>query len=483
MRKVLLLTCLVLQSSCSLAPTYQRPVLPQPVHYKESGKWLRAQPDNAARGRGPWWQLYQDPVLNQLEDQVVNANQDLQAALARYEQARAIVAIARSDYFPTVSGVANVTRQKTSRNVANVSPNGLFSDFVLGLNLNYELDVWGRVRNTVAAAKSMARASAADLALINLSLHAELATDYFNLRSADAAQRTLDETVTSYQKALYLTRQRFQGGAVSAMDVDQAETQLETATTQAADTHIMRAQLEHAIAVLIGKPPALFSLAKSGYKVKPVVISPNLPSTLLERRPDIAVAEFNVEAANYNIGVARAAYFPAFNLATAIGFDSGVLSNLLKSSSLAWSLGPTLASPLLNPGSAPELTQVIFDGGKIAGLAQKARAQYDETVAQYKQSVLSAYKDVEDSLVAIHQLDSESRSQLKAKLAAQRTLSQAMYRYRGGLTTYLDVVVVQNIALQAQLSFIDIQRRRQVASVQLIKALGGGWNESQVLVL
>jgi outer membrane protein TolC len=329
----------------------------------------------------------------------------------------------------------------------------------------------------VAAARSEAKASAADMALINLSLHGELASNYFSWRRANAAQKVLDQTVIAYQKALYLTRKRYQGGAVAVMDVDEAENQLETAKTQAADIRLTSAQLEHAMAVLIGKPPAMFTLSKTAYKARLVTISPDLPSALLERRPDIAEAEQLVEAANYNIGVARAAYFPAFNLATAIGYDSGILGNLLKASSLSWSLGPTLSSPLLNSGSSPEITQILIDGGRIAALSRQAQAQYYETVARYKQTVLTAYKDVEDSLAAVRQLDREIKTQYQATTAAKRALSQAMYRYKGGLTTYLDVVVIQTIALQTELSLIDIQMRRQVASVQLIKALGGGWHQ------
>lgn len=477
MKRILpIIISIITLSGCSLAPTYHRPTLSQPVKYKESGKWLRAKPDTAALERSPWWEMYHDAVLNQLEEQVVNANQDLKAALARYEQARAVVAIAQSDYVPTISAVGNVTRQQASRTTGNPPVSSLYSDYTLGINLNYEIDVWGRVRNSVAAAKSAAQASAADVALINLSLHAELAADYFSLRSADASQRVLDATVSAYQKALYLTRKRYQGGADAVANVDQAQNQLETAKTLAADMHLKRAQLEHAIAILTGQPPAEFSLKPSRHKSKLVVITPSLPSTLLERRPDIAEAEYSVQAANYNIGVARTAYFPAFNLASAIGFDSAVFSNLFKGSSLAWSLGPTISSALLNNGSMPEITQVLIDGGRISGLSRQAQAQYYETVARYRQTVLNAYKEVEDSLVALRQLDREHQTQTRATAAANRALSQAIYQYKGGLTTYLDVVVYQNIALQSELASIDVDTRRQIASVQLIKALGGGWN-------
>lgn len=463
-------------SGCSFAPEYQPPPLPLPSTYKESGSWLDAKPGRAVLDREPWWMMYGDAILNELEAQVVGANQNLQAAQARYDEARAILAEQRSAYFPNILGVFNANRQQTSSNTANPPPHRLYSDFLLSATLNYELDVWGRVRNSVAAARSLANASAADLAAVDLSLHAELASDYFALRGDDAAQRVLDDIVVMYAKALYLTRQRYQGGAVAIADVDQAINQLNTAKTLAADIRLKRAQLEHAIAVLIGRPPAAFTLKASLSKPKWVTIAPELPSTLLERRPDVAEAELKVQAANFNIGVARAAFFPAFNLSAALGSESAVFSNLLKSSSLVWALGPTSASALLNNGSMPLVTQTLFDGGKLIALTQQAWAQYFEVAAHYRQTVLTAYQEVEDSLVAIHQLDRENQTQTIATQAAERALDQAMYRYKNGLTTYLDVVVTQNIALQSQLSHIDIQMRRHLASVQLIKALGGGYH-------
>lgn len=472
-----LLSCAL--AGCSLAPTYQRPAMNIPNSYKESsgktsGPWVVAKPESAALDRGPWWQMYNDPILNNLEEKVVCANQNLQAAIARYDEARAEVGVATAGYFPTVTGVGNAFREQASRNTANPPNNPLFSDNLLAADFTYELDVWGQVRNTVAAAKSQARASAADMALIDLSEHAEVATDYFSLRGDDAKQRVLDATVVAYQRSLGLTQNRYKGGASSAEDVDQAQNQLETAKTLAEDMRLKRAQIEHAIAVLVGQTPETFSLAPITYTNTLVTIAPDLPSTLLERRPDIAEAEAQVQAANYNIGVARAAFFPAFNLSTAIGFESAALDSLFKSSSLVWALGFTVASSILNNG-APLVTQTLFDGGKLISLSKLAQATYCETVAKYRQTVLTAYREVEDSLIALRQLDSENRTQTAASAAANRALTQAMYRYKGGLTTYLDVVVVQTTALQAELASIDIHTRRQVASVQLIKALGGGW--------
>ena len=462
-------------SGCSFAPKYERPPMNVPTSYKESGKWLRAQPSSATLDRGPWWSMYGDPVLNELEAKVVCANQNIKAALARYDQARAVLAEQSAAYYPSLIGVFNASRQEASKNVANPLPVSLFNDKLLAVNLTYEVDLWGRVRNSVAVARSLTQASAADLAAIDLSLHAELASDYFALRGDDIAQHILDQSVVMYRKALYLTRKRYEGGAAPIADVDQAQTQYNAAKTQAADMRLNRAKLEHAIAVLIGQPPAAFSLAPSLSKAKCVAVVPQLPSTLLERRPDIAEAELKVQAANFDIGVARAAFFPALNLSAAIGYESTLFSNLLKRPSLAWSLGPTTASALLNDGSMPLLTQTIFDGGKLIALSQQASARYFETVANYRQTVLTAYQEVEDSLVALRRLDQENKTQTAATLAAKRAMSQAMYRYKGGLTTYLDVVVIQNIALQTELTSTDIRTRRQLASIQLIKALGGGY--------
>lgn len=479
--KIFVLFCVIFLVSCSLAPHYQRPLIPTPSSYKETGKWLFAKPQAADRYREAWWEVYRDSLLNDLENRATISNQNLKAALARYDQARAELAVARSAYFPTLTGVMNANRQKISTTATNAITKPLFDDFLVGANFNYELDVWGKIRNSVAVARSTALASAADLAVINLTMHAELAYNYFSLRGADEAQRILDETVSAYKIALYLTRKRYQGGAASVLDVDEAVNQLETAKTLAEDMHLKRAQLEHAIAVLLGEPPATFSIKPYRYQFKFVNILPSLPSTLLERRPDIAEAELLVQAANSNIGVARAAFFPDFNISGGIGFESAILSNLFKAPSLIWSLGPAISSAsVFNTDNKPIASQIIFDGGRIRGLSAQACAKYFETVANYRQTVLNAYKEVEDSLVAIRQLNRERQTQSIATAAAERALTQAMFRYKGGLTTYLDVVVVQNLALQAELSNFDIMTRRQLASVQLIKALGGGWTSPPI---
>jgi NodT family efflux transporter outer membrane factor (OMF) lipoprotein len=460
---------------CSLAPPYQPPPIEIPPVYKETGPWLHASPDRATRGCGPWWVLYDDPILNELEAQVMVGNQDIKAALARYDQAHAILMQERAALYPSLLGVFNANRQQTSKNSANPQPVHVYTDLLLSMNLTYEVDLWGRVRNSVAAATSLAQASAADLSAINLSLQAQLASDYFTLRGYDAQIKILENIVSDYERALYLTRQRYRGGAVAVTDVDQALTQWNAAKTLVADMRLKRAQVEHAIAVLIGRPPAVFSLKPAAFRPKPVTMAPDLPSTLLERRPDIAEAELKVQAANANIGVARAAFFPAINLSAAIGLESHLLSNLFKASSLVWALGPTTSSALLNNGSMPLVTQTIFDGGRLIALSQQAWAQFCETAANYRQTVLTAFQEVEDNLVAIRQLDQEVLTESLAARAANRAFIQSTYRYKEGLTTYLDVVVSQNLFLQTQLSTIDIRIRRQLASVQLIKALGGGY--------
>jgi len=471
-----IIICMLL-CSCSFAPTYHRPMMTIASHYKEEGPWQKAQPNHASLDKGPWWKMYDDPILNRLEQELLLCNQDIKAAIARFDQARALLIVAKSYYIPRIDGVANATRQKVSTTVANALPSRYVTDLIAAVNLNYELDVWGKIRNSVAAAKSDALASSADLAMMNLSLQAELAIIYFSLRGADKSQIILNQTVDAYKKALYLTKKRHEGGAVTIMDVDEAINQLEVAKALAADMRLQRAQYEHAIAVLIGKPATSFNLKKKAGQGKIVAVSANIPSILLERRPDIAEAEYKVQSANSHIGVTRAAYFPDFNIATAIGYQSHAFNKLFEPKSLIWSLGPTVASALLNTGSKPEVTQTLIDGWRISGLNQQSWAIYNETVAIYRQTVLNAFREVEDSLIAIKELNQEYHSQTRARYAAEDALRHAFYRYKGGLITYLDVVVLQKIALQAELDETNTYTRYQIASIKLIKALGGGWSQ------
>lgn len=468
----LLLICFIpLLHACSFAPTYHRPPMNIPAHYKESGKWIPAKPTVADLKPGPWWKVYGDPRLNELQESVILANQSLQAALARYQEASAAVTIARADYFPSINGIFNFTRQQVPGNISNKVKHSLYSDYLLGTTISYEVDVWGRVRNAVAASQHLALASAADTAALQLSLQTMLASYYFSLRETDAARRVLDTVVHAYAKALFLVQMRHKGGIAPIADVDEAKLQLENAKTLAADIRLKRAQLEHAIAILIGEAPANFSLKPTISKAKFISIAPRLPSTLLERRPDIAAAERRVAAANANIGIARSAFFPAIFLTGQAGFESTTLSNLISMPSLYWSIGPSTVLAFVNP----TVSQVLYDGGRLRGLLDRANASYFETVANYRQTVLTAFQEVEDSLAAVRQLEKEYQTQASATRAAKRALKQAIYRYRGGIITYLDVVIVQNQALQSELAYIDIRTRRQLAGIQLIKALGGGF--------
>jgi NodT family efflux transporter outer membrane factor (OMF) lipoprotein len=453
-------------AACSFAPTYRTPDSPPlAAVYKEAGDWQQAGPlDNQARGA--WWMLFQDPQLDALEAKVGSANQNLKAAFARLQEARAATRIARADLFPTLSLGASAARARTSAYSPRF-PTGqeqTLNNFDLQADLSYEADLWGRVRNTVNAAKANQQASAADLASLDLALHAELATDYYTLRSQDAEQVLLEKTVEDYSESLELTQRLYRGGAAAVADVDQAQAQLETARTQAADIALQRAQTEHAIAVLIGESPTGFHLDSNPLPTDsaPPPIDPGLPSTLLERRPDVAAAERRVAVANAQIGVARAAYFPVFSLAAAAGFDSTKASTWLNAPSRVWAVGP-------------QGVLTVFDAGRHRAQAAQAHAQYDEQVADYRTAVLTAYREVEDNLAALHRLEQESISESAAVTATAKALQQAQYRYKAGLVTYLEVATTETTALQAQLSRVNILNRRMDASVLLVKALGGGW--------
>src|SRR3984957_19747272 len=453
--------------ACSFAPRYTRPTTQAPpaAYQEDVGDWRQAQPDDTQR-RGAWGGNFNDPQPTQRETQFTNANQDIKATFARLQQARAQTRIARSGYFPTLTAGPTVTRARQSKNspTFNDTLHQPYNDFALDADFSYELDVWGRVRNTVAAARASEQASAADLAVLDLEVHAELASDYFMLRSQDAQQELLDRTVVDYRRALELTQNLYDGGAGVLADVDQAKAQLETAQTQAADMRLSRSQTEHAIADLLGESASTSKIDARPLllDVLPPAIDPGLPSALLERRPDVAAAERRVAAANAQIGVARAAYFPVFSLAAAAGFDSTSSSNWLTAPSRLWSVGP-----------AGVLT--VFDAGRHRAQSAQAKAIYDENVADYRNTVLTAYQEVEDNLAALRQLQQESLSEAAAVTATGKALQQAQYRYKAGLVTYLEVATSETTALQAQLSNVSIQQRRIDASVLLVKALGGGW--------
>ena len=465
-----LLSSLALLSGCAVGPRYSRPKTDVPAAYKEVPEgWKNAQPsDQIAKGK--WWEIFGDPQLNTLEETVSVSNQTLKASLAQYEQARALVRFNRADYYPTVTGGASGSRVRQSQNRAlatTLSPTN-YSDIQLPvIGVSYEPDLFGRVRKTVEAARSNAQASAGDLENVSLSIHCALAVDYFELRTLDAEEQLLTSTVAAYQKALELTQNRYQGGVASAVDVAQAETQLETTRAQQIDVQVARAQFEHAIAVLIGQPAPEFSLSFAPWTTPPPVIPAGLPSDLLERRPDIAASERRVSAANAQIGVARAAYFPQLSLSGSGGFESDTITNLLNGSSGFFSLG---ASALVT----------AFDVGRRRAVSDQAKAAYDESVANYRQTILTSFQEVEDNLAALRILENEAKTQDGAVAAAERSLQLSENRYKGGVTNYLEVTTAQGIALTDERLAVQILARRMTASVQLIQALGGGWNSAQL---
>jgi NodT family efflux transporter outer membrane factor (OMF) lipoprotein len=462
------LIALTVLAGCSLAPHYEPPAVPTPPPaYKEAGDWKVAAPADTTP-RGAWWTMFQDEDLNDLAAQVTSANQNLRAALAALEEARAQTRVARSSWFPTVTADAAATRSRVSFNSPSYAPGkpSTYNLFSVQADLSYELDLFGRIRNTVANARYSEQATAGDVAALDLSLHAELATDYFTLRGLDVEQQLLDQTVADYARALALTQNLYKGGAAAISDVQQAQAQLETARTQAEDTRLRRAQTEHAIAVLVGREASSFAIAArpATQLPQPPAIDPGLPSQLLERRPDVAAAERRVAAANANIGVARAAYFPVFSLIGSAGAQSVNSGTLLSAPSQFWAIGP-------------QAVLTLFNGGLHRAQSQAAHAIYDQQVANYRNTVLTAFEDVEDNLAALRQLQLESVSQAAAVKATQGALDQANLRYKGGIVTYLEVVSTENAALAARLSAADIAIRRASASILLVRALGGDWHE------
>ncbi len=465
--KVLLAVAVFQTSGCTVGPKYQRPAAVVPPAYKEVGNWKPAQPNDQNLG-GNWWTLFQDPQLDALELQVNVSNQNLKAAEAQYRQARAVVRYNRADYYPTVTAGPSATRTRVSAH--RPPPSSIFdgityNDFSLPLDFSYQVDVWGRVRRSVESSREQAQASAADLATVNLSLHSDLAIDYFLARSLDAEEQLLNSTVTQYEQALELIETRFAGGIASDVEVQQARTQLETTRAQAIDIAVARSQYEHAVAILVGKPPAEFSLAPLPLTAPPPNVPVSMPSELLERRPDIAAAERRVASANAQIGVAKSAYYPLINLGATGGFESSSITTLLNGPSGLWSLGFAAA-------------QTIFDGGRRRAASDQAIAAYDQSVANYRQTVLTGFQQVEDNVAALRILEREAQTQDRAVEAAQKYLDLAITRYKGGVTSYLEVTTAQSASLSDQVTAVNLLGRRMVDSVLLIQALGGGWDRS-----
>jgi NodT family efflux transporter outer membrane factor (OMF) lipoprotein len=454
---------------CAVGPKYKAPVVSTPPAYKEMADWKTAQPNDQKLG-GNWWEIFQDTQLTSLEQQISVSNQNLKAAFAQYQQARAVLRYYRADYYPTITAAPSATRQRYSNNRPPQTSifNGItFSDFSLPFDLSYQVNAWGRVSRNVESYREQAQASAADLATVNLTMHANLAVDYFTARTLDAQEKLLKNTVAQYEQAFRLNDDRYKGGLASEVEVEQARTILETTRAQMVDVGVARAQYEHAVAILIGKPPAEFSLPPLPATTPPPPIPAGVPSELLERRPDIAGTERLVASANAQVGLAKTAYYPLVNILASGGFESGTITTLLQGPSAAWSVGASAAV-------------TIFDVGRRRALNDEARASYDSAVASYRQTVLAAFQQVEDSLAALRILEQEAGVQAVAVQAAERSLALSNTRYEGGVTSYLEVITAQNAALSDEVTAVNILGRRLAGAVQLIQALGGGWDRSNL---
>ena len=471
---------LVTLSGCMVGPKYATPPVPisptfkepGPSTFKEMDGWKTAQPDDQAL-RGKWWELFGDPQLDALEDQIDLHNQMLKQAEANFREARAAIRVSRSSQAPTITTGPSVGAERLSANQPyfnRVLANNGSGNLSLPFDLNYEVDLWGRVRRTVTASVEQAQASAADMETARLSLHAELAFDYFDLRSADTQEKLLEATAKAYQEALQLTQDRYDGGAAPLSDVTQARTQWQGAQVAMTDIRVQRAEYEHAIAVLTGKPPAAVTLASVSFAEHP----PNLPgipgalpSQLLERRPDIAAAERRMAAANEQIGIAQAAFYPTLSLSAVAGLVGTSPLNWLTWPSRMWAVGPALS-------------QTLYDHRLRRANSDIALAGYEATVAAYRQSALTAFQQVEDNLAALRELETEAQQQHAETESAEQSLSLFNTRYEGGVDTYLQVITWQTAALQNERNDIDILRRRLEAEVLLIKALGGGWDTTKL---
>ncbi len=470
-------------SGCKpVGPDYKRPIYQAPATYKEAGSsaavvpppnpagggWHPADPSDGML-RGNWWEIYKDPQLNQLEDRIEANNPGLRQAFETYLAARDIVNAIRANYYPTLSGDLGISRGRVSqhRPQGSGAPTSATNDFVIGGQASWEPDLWGRVRRSVEAARDNAQADAAVMAAVDLSLHAEMASDYFALRGLDAQSKLLTATVSDLQHQLDLTQQRFAGGVVTAVDVEQARTQLETVKAALVDIGVARAQYEHAIGTIAGYNLPSFSIPPSPLDLPLPAVPTGVPSQLLERRPDIAAAERRAAAANAQIGVAVSAFYPTISLGGAGGFESTNPGTWLQGPSSLWSLGAQAA-------------QLLFDAGQRRALTSEARHNYEAQAAGYRNTVLLAFNDVEDQLSGLRILEQESGVQQGAVEAAQRSFDLSNQRYRGGVTSYLEVLTAETTLIQNQRTAIDLQTRRFLSSVGLIRALGGGWDVTKL---
>jgi len=466
LRKIIILIAIAIAAGCAVGPHYVPPQVAIPPAYKEQNSPAASQLQPAQpldqTSRDAWWQVFGDQALSDLEVRLIGANPALAEAEARFRQARALVGEERAEYFPVVTAATSAARTRAASDSRGDLSTGTNTAYALRADVSWEADLWGRIRQTVASGTASAQAAAGDVASARLSLGAELAADYFELRSANAELALFDETIEAYERAATLTRNQYNAGIVSRADVEQADTQLASAEAQAVDVRLQRAQLEHAIAVLVGEPPANLSLPAVPLAGEPPVVPADVPSRLLQRRPDIGAAERRVAAANAQIGVASAAFFPALTLTGDAGFQATHLQQWLAWPMRFWSVGPALA-----------LT--VFDAGARRSVKAQAVAGYDATVAIYRETVLSAIQDVEDNLAAEKLLKDEAERQQAATAAAQRSLDIAMNQYRAGIVSYLQVETQQTALLTSQRAALGVSERRYVAALQLIRALGGGW--------
>ncbi|WP_250522790.1 MULTISPECIES: efflux transporter outer membrane subunit [unclassified Caballeronia] len=460
-------------AGCAVGPDYQRPTTAVPASYKEAPEgWKVAQPADQA-DRGAWWSIYRDERLDDLEARLNQSNQTIAQYAAAYRQARALVGEARAAYFPTIGASASAARSGTGAGNRSTSSSSLgqtgavTNQFSLALDASWEPDLWGSVSRTVSAQKAGQEGAAADLANARLSAQATLAQTYFQLRSLDAQQRLLDDTVAAYEQSLKLTQNQYTQGIVARSDVIQAQTQLQSAQASAIDNGVARAQYEHAIAVLVGEAASTFSIPPIPLDATPPTVPVQMPSAILERRPDIASAERKAAAANEQIGIEMAAYFPTLTLSAQGGFESSVLSQLLRAPSRFWTLGPDIAA-------------TIFDGGLRSARTEAARATYDQNVATYRQTVLTAFQDVEDNLASLRILEKEIVVQQQAVESAQQALAIINNQYKAGTVAFISVLTAQTTAFTAQQKLANIAGQRMVSSVGLVKALGGGWDVGQM---
>ncbi|QTA85572.1 efflux transporter outer membrane subunit [Desulfonema magnum] len=445
-------------TGCAVGPNYTKPDAPIPLEFKGNKNWKIAEPKDHLP-KGSWWEIFEDDVLNKLEKQAGEANQDLKAAMARVMQARSVAEIAESEFFPSLDMNPSARRSRTSAGHGTTVTENLFS---LPFDLSYELDIWGRVRRSNEAAEAELSASAADYATVLLMLQADVARNYFQLRALDREIDIVKQTAGLREESLKLVQSRFKNGYTSKLDLERAKTELANTEAEGAALRKTRGSLENSLAVLLGKPASNFSLPPENLKIHVPEIAPGLASSLLERRPDVAGAERLVAAANARIGVAKAAFFPTIRLTGSAGYQSGETSSLLDRASRVWSLGPGISLP-------------IFNGGRNRANMNKAEAAYDETVANYRQTVLKAVQEAEDGLTGLHFLGEQAKAQDRAVQAAENAEAISDERYKSGLVSYLDVVDAQRTALQAKRAGIQIWGEYLVTTVRLVKAIGGGW--------